>query len=354
MGSDEMELAAVMRTSASGLIPPAGLVSGGIARGRRMKLVRRVQVGVSTAAVLAVAGTTLFVASDRTDGGPGEVAGPAGPTAVVSTPPTTPLAPKTRPTLPVPSGMAPVLPPLLLHSLLPLLPGGLVPTQITGVDHSDMTATGVYSAGATVSLVLEDSAGPTLISVSVQQTAERADEAGCPHQEGSTNAACSDYRTPDGSRVVERQDWVYPAAPDTPENRADGKAGPSGRGPKDWSVRVVRRDGVVVTIDEIASREEKGDIGRDTPLLPMERLRSMAIAPVWQVWVTVNANETAAKTPPTVNYQSSFRPQKYDLPTSTAVPSTATPRGAGPENGTGSIPRTEVPSRSIPESGPES
>ncbi|MET7297643.1 hypothetical protein [Embleya sp. NPDC005575] len=307
-------------------------------------------MGVSTAAVLAVAGTALLVVSDRTDGGPGQVAGPASPTAEAPVSPATPGLPKSRPTLSVPSGMTPVLPPLLLHSLLPLLPAGVARTQITGADNTDMTTANVYSAGATVSLVLEDSTGPSLISVSVQQTAERADDVGCLHSQGSTNAECLDYRTPDGSRMVERRDWVYPAAPDTPENRADGKAGPSGRGPKEWSVRIVRHDGVVITVDEIASREEKGDIGRDTPLLSMDWLRSIALAPVWQVWVSADANKMAANTPPAIKYQSPFHQQKNEIPPPTTAPSTAIPGGAWSENGTGFIPPSGVPTRSIPES----
>ncbi|MFI6583851.1 hypothetical protein [Embleya sp. NPDC050493] len=352
MGSDEKELAAAMRTSASGLVPPAGLVSGGIARGRRMKLVRRVQMGVSTAAVVAVAGTALLVVPDRTDGAPGRVAGPASSTAEVSAPPTTtPVGPKSRPTLSAPPGMTPVLPPLLLHSLLALLPQGLPPSGITGSDNTHTTTAGVHSIGASVSLVLEDSAGPSLLSLSVEQSAEQADDTGCPHPEGSTEAKCLDYRTSDGSRVVERQDWVYPATPDTPENRADGKAGPSGRGPKDWSVRVVRRDGVVITLNEVASREEKGDIARDTPLLSMDRLRAIALAQVWRVWVSADANKATTTTPPTFAYRSSSRQEGELPPTSTAVPPPRTPGGTQPATGTGSIARSDVPSASVPGGG---
>ncbi|MFI1378118.1 hypothetical protein [Embleya sp. NPDC020886] len=293
---------------------------------------------MSTAAVLAVAGTTLLVVSERTDGGPGQVSGPASPTAQLLTSPIPQAVPKPRPTLSAPPQMTPLLPPLLLHLLMPLLPETLPPTRITGSDNTDKSTAGIHSVGASVSLVLEDSLGPSLLSMSVQQSAVVAEVAGCPHPEGTTKAKCMDYGMSDGSRVVERQDWVYPAAPDTPENRADGKAGPSGRGPQEWSVQVVRRDGVVITVNEVASREEKGEIGRPTPLLSMDRLRSIALAPIWPVWVRAEANSTAASTPPNINYQSPTRRDDYNVPPSTAVPSQTPSGNARSENGAGSTP----------------
>ncbi|MGW1667168.1 hypothetical protein, partial [Streptomyces microflavus] len=62
-GSEEQELAAAMRTAASEVVLPAGLVAGGITRGRQMRRARRIRMGASVVAVLAVAGTGLVVAS---------------------------------------------------------------------------------------------------------------------------------------------------------------------------------------------------------------------------------------------------------------------------------------------------
>ncbi|WP_406298902.1 hypothetical protein OG948_26820 [Embleya sp. NBC_00888] len=343
MGSDENELAAAMRTSASGLVPPTGLVAGGIARGRRMKLVRRIQVGVSTAAVLAVASTTLLVVANGNDDHRGRVAGPASTTAEVSAP-AIQAGPKPRPTLTVPAGTVPVLPPLLLHKLLALVPQNLLTSRLTGSDNTNRTSAGIHSAGASASFVLEDSAGPSLLSVSVAQDAETPETVECPHPGGEVYAKCVNYEAPAG-RVVERQDWVYPAAPDTPENRADGKAGPWGNGPKVWSVRVVRRDGVVITIEEIASREEKGDIGRNTPILSMDRLRAIATDPTWQLWVASDANKAAADASPKIGYRSPFG-ENYQTPPSTS-PSPSNTGAARSENGAGAAPGSGVPSGTV-------
>ncbi|MGC0420249.1 hypothetical protein [Embleya sp. AB8] len=344
MGSDENMLAAAMRTSASGLVPPTGLVKGGIARGRRMKLVRRLQVGASTAAVLAVAGTTLFTVSSGNEDGHRQVTGPASRMAEVPAPPTT-MTPTARPTLAVPPGMVPVVPPTLLQTLLPLLPQGLVRSQITGSDNTDKTSAGIHSAGSSVSLVLEDSQGPTLVSLSVEQSASDSHEYSCPPQDGRTNARCTEVRTADGTRVLERQDWVYPASPDTPENRADGKAGPTGMGPKDWSVQVVRPNGVVIRVEEVASREEKGDIGRDTPILPLERLRSIALVPSWQVWVSPAINKAAEKATPTFTDRSPSS-QKYETPPPVGASTSPITHSIPPPSGTWSQHRTESPSGS--------
>ncbi|OPC80640.1 hypothetical protein B4N89_06420 [Embleya scabrispora] len=326
MGSEEKELAAAMRTSASGLVPPTGLVAGGIARGRRMKLVRRLQVGASAAAVLVVAGTTVLAVSGGDDGGGRHVTGPAGIATEISAPPTA-TALKPRPTLSAPTGLVPAMPPVLLQSLLQRLPQGLVRSAVTGSDQTTKTSAGIHSAGASVSLVLDDSSGPTWFSVSVRQDAERSDEDWCPPQDGSVKATCTDHKTSNGTRVIERQDWVYPASADTPENRADGKAGPSGRGPKDWSVRVERPDGVVVVIREIASPEEKGPISRETPIFQMDALRGFALDPVWRAWVPSEINKIADNALPVfVNTSSSGA--KYEQQPPANAPSGPTGGGA--------------------------
>ncbi|MGW1994709.1 hypothetical protein [Embleya sp. NPDC001921] len=307
-----------------------------------MKLVRRIQVGVSTAAVLAVASTTLLVVADGSDDHRGQVAGPASTTAEVSAPAS--QAGKPRPTLTVPAGTVPVLPPLLLQKFLELLPQDTLSSGITGSDNTDRTSAGIHVAGASASLVLEDSVGPSLLSVSVQQNAENPETVECPPPGGETYAKCVNYQAPEG-RVVERQDWVYPAAPDTPENRAEGKAGPWGNGPKVWSVRVVRRDGVVIMLEEIASREEKGKIARNTPILPMDRLRAIALDPTWQVWVAPDANKVAAATPPRIDYRSPLRPKSDTQPPT--LPSPPSSGAAWPPNGAGAVPGTSTPSGTI-------
>lgn len=358
MGSEEKELAAAMRTSASGLVPPTGLVAGGIARGRRMKLVRRLQVGASAAAVLAVAGTTVLAVSGGDDGGDRHVTGPAGIATEIPAPPTA-TAPKPGPTLSAPTGLVPVLPPVLLQNLLQRVPQGLLRSGVTGSDQTAKTSAGIHSAGASVSLVLDDSSGPTLFSVTVRQDAEKSDESNCPPQDGSTKATCTDRKMGNGTRVVERQDWVYPASADTPANRADGKAGPSGRGPRDWSVRVERPDGVVVEIREIASREEKGPISRETPIFQMDTLRGFALDPVWRVWIPPEINKIADNALP-VFVRTSSSDAKYEPQPPANTPSGATGGGgtavppAEPFTGTwsehtrGTAPGSASPSTSTP------
>ncbi|MYW01182.1 hypothetical protein [Streptomyces sp. SID3343] len=323
MGSDEKELATAMRTSASGLVPPTGLVAGGIARGRRMKLVRRIQVGTSAAAVLAVAGTTLALVSGTNDeGGRQQAAGPASSTSVSATPVPPTRTPKSQPTLPVPAGMAVASPQFLLQALLPKLPAAVVGQATTGVgvtggDTSNVRDGAMYSAGSHVELMIEDAKGPTLLSVSVGLDPHNPNSIVCPPVEG-TNASCSDSVLADGSRLLVNKNWVYPASANTPENIADDKWGPNGRGPKEWSAHVVRPDGVQIIVDEIASREEKGEPARDTPLLRTEQLQAIATDPGFLLWVAPSENATAAARFPKMQVSEPLSSRMY--PTSKALP----------------------------------
>ncbi|WP_406281287.1 hypothetical protein [Embleya sp. NBC_00896] len=301
-----------------------------------MKLVRRVQVGVSAAAVVAVASTALFtIASGQENGG--KVAGPASTSAEVSPLPPT-ATPKARPTLPVPPGLEPAKPPLLLKTLLQRMPQGPMRYSYTGADHTNRYDGQLYSVGSSVSMILEDSQGPTLISVSVEQTAEGPGNFVCPSTEG-TLAECWDDKLPDGTRVLLNKNWVYPAAPDTEANRADDKPGPSGRGPKQWSARALRPDGTVVFIDEIASREEKGQPGRDTPILEIAWLRELALDPAWRVWVNTEDNMKAQQEAPGFSYQAAA-PDKAADPDKhgSASPSTSTSTSPWPR-----VPTTRTP-----------
>jgi hypothetical protein len=365
MGSDEKELATAMRTSASGLVPPAGLVAGGIARGRRMKIVRRIQVGASAAAVLAVAGTTLALVSGTNDENDRrQVAGPASSTSTSATPTPPPSrTPKPQPTVAVPAGMVVASPQYLLQTVLSKLARSVVGSAATGAgvsggDSSNLRDGALYSAGSYVSLVIEDAVGPTLLSVSVDLNPSIRGDFGCPPTEG-TSATCSDTKLTDGSRLIISKNWVYPASANTPENIADEKWGPNGRGPKDWSARVIRPDGATINVEEIASREEKGEVARDTPLLRTDQLQEIATDPALLLWVPPSENAKAQARFPQMKVSGppldKFRPTDQAVPPPVRSSSPQTSTWNHSPSGSASLPSGTVsPSSNSPMAPPGS
>jgi len=260
-----------------------------------MRLIRRLQVGATVAAVVAVTGTAAVMLPPSPKTNRENMAAPPNAPNAPATPAPARKQTRTQPgraTIQVPPGHEPTSPDLLLDRLLARLPADLTQSDYAGDDIGQRDENDVYSAGTYVSLRLENSrGGTTLLTLTLGLDPQTPQDVRCPPLEG-TEAECTDVVLADGVRLVQERNWVYPASPNT----EDGKAGPSGRGPSDWRAYAVRPDGLVVLVDAIATSDaanpdEEGSTRR-APLLSMEQLAGIATFD-WQLWVTPEMNREA-------------------------------------------------------------
>lgn len=260
----EATLADAMHAATAGFQPPtAELVRGGLARGRRMRAVRRAQVTVAALAVVAIGGAGTVALSDLGSGsGKTNVAGSANqPNTSASAPP----APGTPQTPPVTAQQ-------VFDTIKSLLPA---PGTVTDVVLNDATG------GSTVGVKFTydpDGKGAADVVAHVEGNGQDPKTWVCPSFPGYDPANCTITPLPDGSTLHVRKDREFPMS----ESTADGKAGPSGGGAKEWSAQIARPDGVQVFIYATDSIGEKtGHVTRSAPVLTLEQLKAVVTSPLW-------------------------------------------------------------------------
>jgi hypothetical protein len=254
MDATESALAAGMRTAAEALrLPGTELAAGGLARGRRLRRVRRVQLaGLAAAVLVAAVTTTTAVASGagRPTDGPAGVAAAGDP-------------------MPSPSARGP----LTSANLAEAMPG-LLPEGATG--RWQPAPSGGDEVGA--SALLRDAKGSGRSVVIVRASAPGELPLVCPDLAG-TAATCTVSRLPDGSTLRLDQNFEYPATKST----QGGKAGPRGRGAKVWSATLARPDGILVYLEATDSSASKhGRATRPAPILTLDQLTAVVTDPAWQ------------------------------------------------------------------------
>lgn len=261
----ETLLADTLHDTADGLTPnTTQLVRGGMARGRRMRSVRRAQVVVATLAVVAIGGAGTVVLGDLGGGSTnsGVAAAPSAPASGAG--PTT----GTAPSAPTPAqGRVAVTPEEAAEQLTKLLPAGAaVAVEKRGNE---------LSSELSVNLTIDpDGRGAGRVTLIISPD---RDPAICFDTTGM-KAEC-ELKTPRNGTLRLEKNWVTPAS--TVQAQADGKAGPNGRGPKLWSAWFVRADGVQVYVSASSSTTESGADTRPTTALTMAQLEAIATAPVW-------------------------------------------------------------------------
>lgn len=280
--SEEKELAAAMRTAAAELTLPAGLVAGGIARGRRMRRARRIRMGAATAAVLAVAGTGVVVATTAEDAPRSRVASGAAAVPTGSPTPNATTDPGTG--ISAPPGKEPVSAQELARILLQQPEFGAVQRVPVGSGLSPKSGGGGIRVGAFAGVTLETGRGTTLLRVSVWAGTPKTTGSDCPDMEGVAGH-CMPIAEPDGTRgyAVETIPTYLGG------NGKDGLGGQITR-----SVRVMRPDGVEVSVTETTDYAADSAAGAlEKPPLPLSRLKELTLKPFWQLWVDPEVNRAA-------------------------------------------------------------
>ncbi|MGW1993497.1 hypothetical protein [Embleya sp. NPDC001921] len=286
--SEEKELAAAMRTAASELALPAGLVAGGIARGRRMRRARRIRVGAAAAAVLAVAGTGVVVATTAEDAPRSRVA--SGAAAVPTGSPTPSATPEPGSGISAPAGMEPVSAQELARILLQQPEFGAVARVPIGGELSPKSGGAGIRAGASAAVTLENGKGTTQLRVSVWAGASGAAEPDCPDTH-RVAGVCVQIAEPNGTHGYTVE--TFPAADGS---GSGGKAGSGGPGRITRSVRVIRPDGVEISVTETTDYTDTGAASpSEKPPLTLARLKELTLKPFWQLWVDPEVNLAARK-----------------------------------------------------------
>ncbi|MEU1496395.1 hypothetical protein [Streptomyces sp. NPDC005732] len=239
--------------------PPhsADLVRRSIARGRRMRLVRAVQVAAATAVFGLIGAGGVLMATDAF-GGPGGDGGPA----------------RTRPGAPAPSTERP--PPRkpasvsgeemtrTLKSLLP--PGGTV---------SALSGRGSRSNGPLVSptarLTYATAHGSAVMDLSVTRLepdipiGQQVGQAGCLPVEVRPYDKCTTEKLPDGAVLDTTRSFNHPNS-DTGQRR--------------WYVVLTTPDGVQLTLQQLGGGE-RTSAGVADPPLSLAQLTSIVRSPAW-------------------------------------------------------------------------
>ncbi|UGQ13816.1 hypothetical protein LO772_09585 [Yinghuangia sp. ASG 101] len=271
---DEAALSTALRDAAGDLVPPTpALVSGGLARGKRMRATRRAQIAVAAVAVVALGGGGLVALGDLGGGGGTTVAAPG--SSVPDSPPPSPAPAPVPQTLVLTAGQA-------TDALRQLLPAGATVEDVSATD----PGVGTGNEVAVTLRVDPDGRGPgevTLLISSGNTELICFDDTGL-------NASCDLVTQADGSRLRLERNWEYPATPST----EDGKAGVDGAGAQVWSA-TFQRDGLRIHVGASSAAAEKTPATREAPALTPEQLQAIATAPVWTTLVTPQTLPLPAK-----------------------------------------------------------
>ncbi|MGC0416690.1 hypothetical protein [Embleya sp. AB8] len=276
-GSEEKELAAAMRVAAE-LVLPVGLVAGGITRGRRMKRVRRMRIAASAVVVTALAGAGLVAASSTTDGASKSAPAAAG----VTRGPTPPGGSVEHvPTISAPVGMEPISPQEIVRVLLATPLGGK-PQEPTGGRIGSKAGEPPTRVGASATVRVVVGQAWFLLTVTVATSARPVTELPCP-ADTQTLVTCASFVEQGGTRG-----YVSQGIPVRPP--VDGG---TTLGPAEWSVHLVRPDGVEISVTELPLFPEGGGAGAQEPVLPGSRLKDLARMADWRIWVDPEVNRIA-------------------------------------------------------------
>ncbi|MFI1578829.1 hypothetical protein [Embleya sp. NPDC020630] len=314
-GSEEQQLAAAMRGAAAELVPPAGLVAGGITRGRRMRRARRMRIGASALAVVALGGTAAVVLPGMDDGR-SAVRATSGPAGVQSGAPGPSTSPPPDPAAIPPPGKEAVSPQEIARILRQTPLGGSMrdPSGAGIVPKTgDPTSVGAFA----VMLVVTNKGAATL-TVTVQASGQ--DPAG-----DDCAAVRKVYRLCD---VFVESDGTHGYLAQT---RPEGQTvDPGGKEPSAWAAQVIRRDGVRVSATA-TSRVDAGSVGIGMPgyaIVPIKQLRDIVMSPSWALWVDPEVNLAARAKMLDFRAQAPIgtprTPRNRDLPGSTAPPAVPT------------------------------
>ncbi|MFF7242600.1 hypothetical protein ACFZBU_01750 [Embleya sp. NPDC008237] len=282
--SEEQELAAAMRTAASELVLPAGLVAGGITRGRRMRRARRIRVGASAAAVLAVVGTGLVVAGG-TDGKPGSRdASGAAAVAGNSISPSTSPGPNSG--FGAPIGKEAVSAQEIARILMGIQWAAGKQVEPKGGSFVPKPGDSASRVGASASILLTSPAGSIRLSVQVMSSAPTSS---APDSSGTdcveivkTGGTCRPFIEPDGTHGHVGDSRPGPGSTIGGSGRAEsGTSGP-------WSrfVRLTRPDGVEISVTAAG-------VTQNPMPLTLDELKQVALWSDWQLWVTPEVNRAA-------------------------------------------------------------
>ncbi|MYS82772.1 hypothetical protein [Embleya scabrispora] len=282
--SEEQELATAMRTAASELVLPAGLVAGGITRGRRMRRARRIRMGASVVAVLAVAGTGLVV-SNGTQGTPGtRDASGAAAVAGDSTSPSAGPGPEAESHVPV--GREPVSAQEIARILLQTqwMEGRQVEPK--GATLPPKTDDSTNRVGAFASILLDNTDGFTRLSAQVRSSTPESSGSAC-SEATKLGGICRPFAGPDGTRGYVAEYMSFRGS------TVGGSGQPStGPGALSRSVWLTRPDGVEISLTATTERAAGGVVGAAVPLA-LDRLKAAALSSVWQLWVSPEVNRAA-------------------------------------------------------------
>ncbi|MDI2132158.1 hypothetical protein [Yinghuangia seranimata] len=266
----EATLADAMHAATAGFQPPtAELVRGGLARGRRMRAVRRAQVTVAALAVVAIGGAGTVALSDLGSGS--AKAGPAAPPPSVSAPPSAGATPQQH---------QPLTAEKALETLKTLLPAGYdVKVQSLSNPGQNGSQVGVY-------LLVDphDGKPATMVNMLFSGPMGSSDDNKCWTFHAAEGIWCTNETTPNGSlRLEQNREW--PAS----ETTEDDKRGPAGGGAKQWSAGIIRKDGANIYAYATNGAVEKGAEVRTNPVLTTDQLKAIVTAPVWDTVAAADA-----------------------------------------------------------------
>jgi hypothetical protein len=247
--AEDFAFATALRRAADGLPPADGaaLVSGGYARGRRL---RRNRAAVVTAgvAVLAFAGAGGVLATTASHGaGPQESGVAAAPSRAATATHTQPAA--------TPARARPVSARQMENLLISLLPHGTISGRV-GRGTDDPLPPYAH-------LVFDDGHGASAVEVIVEK-----DGAAAPDCAGARAAGdwCSRTHVHGGTLTLLKT-YEYP------DHRADTK---------EWLAEFQTKDGAFVTVSEWNAAAEKGaPVSRPEPPLSVARLGAIATSGTW-------------------------------------------------------------------------
>jgi hypothetical protein len=276
MGFDD-ELPDRLRGGVDGLQPDVSrLVSGGLARGKRMVRRRRIVQVVAAGATVAVLSGVAYAApwNGVGDNQNGQLQ--------VAAPPTTKPSAKPSVKPPAKPKLVEITPQATLQLLLDQLPADIKTRDYSGGRNVGLTED--ETLGTWAGLTYTDSTGArTLMRVELNwQPNVEQDGATmpCPEPFGAGDwYICDNQVLADGGKLRLDQNHEYPAS----ANTDDDKAGPNGRGAKIRSAALLRRDGLQIFLWENNSSAEKdAPETRSTPPLTLEQLKAIVSSPVWQ------------------------------------------------------------------------
>ncbi|WP_436771838.1 hypothetical protein [Yinghuangia sp. YIM S09857] len=243
--------------------PSTDLIARGHRRGRRLRRVRGIQVGVSVAALVAVALGGAYAVVGLDDDGSVPVAGAAS---------TAPVTPGTS-APPAHVSAADML--ANLKSVLP--PGG---------SYSDETSRGTEpEAGqprrdASAKLLYRNTKGASGVAVTIGGHTEAPV---CPPPQVAPHVRCSSETLPDGSTVATVQNFTYPS---------------KNTGQKDWYVQVFRPNSVLVTVHVYGGGGEKETSSPVDPILTTDQIKAVATSDTWGPAIAAVGSGLPPATPP--------------------------------------------------------